>query len=650
MNNEPAPPAPARPGWLAEARATIASVPDRAAFSVLLVAWVLLFHFLGNSVKGYVDTPSLFGWLSFTYAMREDDWHGFIIPFVVLGFLWWKRGELAAAPKRAWWPALVLVAVALGLHLLGFLVQQTRISIVGFFIGLWGLAGAVWGPAVLRATFFPMFLTVFCVPIAAQTDTLTFPLRKVATTVAVKFCQWVLSIGVQQHGTNIIDPDGSYQYDVAAACSGIRSLTAIFALTSAYTFVFFTRGWKRLSVILLAIPLAIFSNVLRLLTVIVVSEVAKSSARSDGLSAAEVAARALSAGNYVHDNPWISLLPYVVAFIGVFLLAHLLKEDRQLDVVEVAIPVGASLGVFYLLSKIFHVTREHGLPGGPGAMVIIAPALVVLVLLLVGGGNPIAAFTRQATAVSSAAALLVAASVGLLKERQASIRLSPPGVKVVDQPIYAEKGTNRIHVSDRSIFLPENVGGYQSKPLPMAAIVSESLPPDTTFGQRRYVAPDGFIIDTIVVLMGADRTSIHNPQYCLEGQNFKILPPQRDTIRIPRPMPYEMPVNKIIFGGEAQMEDGARRRLGGAFVYWYVSDREVTAEFKERMVDSNLEMLRTGVMTRWAYVICMAATPPGREEEAYERIKKFIAASVPEYQTTAGRPAVEAREPVTPGR
>jgi hypothetical protein len=34
------------------------SLPGKPLFFSLLAAWIVLFHFLGNSVFGYVDTPS----------------------------------------------------------------------------------------------------------------------------------------------------------------------------------------------------------------------------------------------------------------------------------------------------------------------------------------------------------------------------------------------------------------------------------------------------------------------------------------------------------------------------------------------------------------------------------------------------------------
>ena len=63
--------------------------------------------------------------------------------------------ELLAVPKAHCWPALLLVIFALLLHVGGYLVQQTRVSVVAFFLGLYGLMGLTWGLRWLRASFFP---------------------------------------------------------------------------------------------------------------------------------------------------------------------------------------------------------------------------------------------------------------------------------------------------------------------------------------------------------------------------------------------------------------------------------------------------------------------------------------------------------------
>lgn len=285
------------------------AMPHKAVFGLLLTAWIVLFHFLGNSTFGYIDSPSLFGWLHYSYSQSQDDEMGRFVPFLVLALCWWKRDELLVTPKRPWPAALVFVGVALFLHLAGFAIQQSRVSVVAFYLGIYALFGLVWGPRFFRATFFPCFLFAFCVPLGTLAETITFPLRMIATGITTWISQFVFGIALIRNGTQIADAGNEFHYEVAAACGGLRSLTATLALASIYAFMTLERPWKRLVMIAMAFPLAVAGNVLRLTTIIL---------------AAESFGRA--AGNWVHDNSLLSLLPYVPAFLGMGALGSLLRE------------------------------------------------------------------------------------------------------------------------------------------------------------------------------------------------------------------------------------------------------------------------------------------------------------------------------------
>lgn len=214
----------------------------------------------------------MFDWMFAVYAGYEDDSHCPWVPLVVLVLLVWKREVLLNTATRPWWPGIALVVLALILHLAGFAVQQTRLSILAFVIGLYGLTGLIWGPTWLRNTFFPMFLLVFLIPISAVSESITLPLRIVATRLAVGFSHTILGIEVYQSGAQILGPDNLPLYEVAPACSGIRSLTVLALLMLVYGWINFRSWWRRGVVIACAAPVAVLGNVLRLITVIVAGE------------------------------------------------------------------------------------------------------------------------------------------------------------------------------------------------------------------------------------------------------------------------------------------------------------------------------------------------------------------------------------------
>ncbi len=234
---------------------------------------------------------------------------------------------------------------------------------------------------------------------------------------------------------------------------------------------------------------------------------------------------------------------------------------------------------------------------------------------------------KQKWVVFTTALCLMAAGVGLLSHLRSHQKLGRPGVKTV--PI-ADGSSVRV-------VLPPHVLNYDSQEIEQDAIVTNTLPKDTCFGQRLYKAPDGFETAVNVVLMGTDRTSLHKPQFCLEGQGWSIDQAASLTTKVPiqRPVLYDLPVVKLIARKQTEI-DGQRTLACGVYVYWYVADGALSASTSgfQRMWLMTWNLLRTGVLQRWAYVSYFATCAPGQEDATFERMKTFIAASAPEFQLT----------------
>jgi exosortase len=190
------------------------------------------------------------------------------------------------------------------------------VSVVALFLGLYGLTGIAWGRDWLRASFFPFFLLGFCVPLGSLTETVTFPLRVLVCRLVEWISHYILAIDVIRQGTALSDPTGKYQYEVAVACSGMRSLISTIAMGCIFAFVFaIGNWWKRIFLISAAIPLAVLGNLLRMLLIVVVSEI-----------------WGQDAGNWVHDGGYFgefSLLPYVPGFLGLLFLADWYEKSEK---------------------------------------------------------------------------------------------------------------------------------------------------------------------------------------------------------------------------------------------------------------------------------------------------------------------------------
>jgi hypothetical protein len=252
---------------------------------------------------------------------------------------------------------------------------------------------------------------------------------------------------------------------------------------------------------------------------------------------------------------------------------------------------------------------------------------------------------RQKIIVWLAALALMAGGAGFLMQLRANQRLGAPGVKTEKLPGAAADAINV------RVVLPESVLHYESKEFEQEAVVTNTLPADTSYGQRRYVSiadPNDWV-SVNVVLMGTDRTSIHKPQYCLEGAGWKIdsTASQETTIPIQRPQPYELPVIKLVATRVVKGADGQPVTLRGLYVYWFVADGALSGDMSggQRMWWMAKHLLLTGELQRWAYVSCFTVCLPGQEDATFARMKKFIAASVPEFQLTPKAGAVAAARP-----
>jgi len=240
---------------------------------------------------------------------------------------------------------------------------------------------------------------------------------------------------------------------------------------------------------------------------------------------------------------------------------------------------------------------------------------------------------RRSIFILTVSVALIGSTALFIQYRKTHQRLGTPGVKVVPEPIYDPDGKI---AGTNSVWLPVDMAGFKSDVEPVSRIVLEWLPPDTTYGQRRYKAADGFEVAFSAILMGADRTSIHKPKYCLNGSGWRISAEEPDTVTISKPHTYQLPITRMSLVRDIELPSGQTVTVHGWYVYWFVAENQLTASHNQRMWWLARDCMLTGVLQRWAYLSCMSICPPGQDEQNYQRIKQFIAEAVPQFQLTHG--------------
>lgn len=241
--------------------------------SVIVGLMFMLFHMLGNTVTN-VGSRSAFQWMfarwKDTISFGADYSHGYFIPFVSLGVIWYKRKEIFSVDMYTDLRGLGVVILALILHWLGAKMQQTRISLISLVLLTWGVPFYLFGWQLAKKLIFPCSYLIFCIPLNFM-DVIAFPLRMLSTKLAVGMLNGIGIVAIRS-GTAIMIPSMPTGMDVADPCSGLRSLLAMTALTAVYAYFTQKTLLKKWILFMASIPLAVIGNISRIVTIAVVSE------------------------------------------------------------------------------------------------------------------------------------------------------------------------------------------------------------------------------------------------------------------------------------------------------------------------------------------------------------------------------------------
>jgi exosortase D (VPLPA-CTERM-specific) len=188
--------------------------------------------------------------------------HGFLIPFISAYLIWEQRKFLRATQASpSVWGLPVLFASGI-LYIVGHITGELFTQRLSFVIMLAGLALTWRGKAQWRVLWAPVLYLVFMIPLPYIVyDSIAFPLKLLATKVSITTLQY-LNQSIYSEGNIIFLPDTTLE--VADACSGIRSLISVLALSiiiAKYT----QHDWpRRFLLVALSIPVVIFMNILRI--------------------------------------------------------------------------------------------------------------------------------------------------------------------------------------------------------------------------------------------------------------------------------------------------------------------------------------------------------------------------------------------------
>ncbi|MEI8395837.1 MAG: exosortase A [Rhodospirillaceae bacterium] len=221
-------------------------------FGMLVTLALLLFHDAAITMVGT-------WWDTKTYN------HGFLVLPITLGLIWGERKAVLALVPKPEPRALVGLAVAGLLWLVGQAIEATilrEVALVGLVIALVPL---VFGWPVCRRLWFPLAFLWFMVPAG---DELIPALQSFTSTFASALVG-LAGVPVFHDGILIQTPGG--MFEVAEACAGIRFLIANVALAVLFSYFAFQIWWKSAIMLCLAVVVPVVANGVRAATIILIA-------------------------------------------------------------------------------------------------------------------------------------------------------------------------------------------------------------------------------------------------------------------------------------------------------------------------------------------------------------------------------------------
>lgn len=206
------------------------------------------------------------------WAMIDYGHAPFILP-VSLFIVWTKRGELSAIKTKtspvSFVTGLGLLMFGASMFNFGWRMEYLLIQTLSLFPLLSGLIIFLYGTAILRSLMFPLFYLLLLVPLPlGLLDSVTLPMRHFASVTSQMILHF-FHYPVTRSG--LLLNLGGHEIFLGAPCSGFRSLITMLALGLIY--VYFNQGKLVKNLILIAaiVPLALFGNIVRVITICLIT-------------------------------------------------------------------------------------------------------------------------------------------------------------------------------------------------------------------------------------------------------------------------------------------------------------------------------------------------------------------------------------------
>ncbi|MFM9828590.1 MAG: exosortase V [Sphingomonas sp.] len=237
--------------------------PRQILYDLMAARWPLLLGFVVLAI------PTLISVAQQSWA-TEAGAHGPIVLATGLWLLSYNKITMRHAGRlpTVYWlvPTVLACAVYVPARAFDFIsLEAGGLYLLGLVVTL-----ILVGEKELRRHIFPFFYLAFVIPAPGWLlDKITLPLRAFVTSASVHLLQ-PLGYPVAQQGVSLAI--AQYQLLVEDACSGMNSLIGLIAISQFYIYLMHRASWRyALVLVALVIPIAIVVNIMRVITLVLLT-------------------------------------------------------------------------------------------------------------------------------------------------------------------------------------------------------------------------------------------------------------------------------------------------------------------------------------------------------------------------------------------
>jgi exosortase len=219
---------------------------------------------LGLLVVLIIAYFDMFALTSAAWMGNELYSHGWIVPFLALGLLWLRWQPFGPVPANERWIGLGLLALGLCVRLFAAKYTINPLDRLSFIPSVFGIFMLVGGMQVVRWAWPALVFLVFMFPLPTALEVSVLNRLQRMATMSSTFVLQTLGVSAFRSGNLISIPGMDQPMNVAEGCAGLRMATIFAALAVAMVFIIERPWWDKVVILLSAIPIAIFVNIVRI--------------------------------------------------------------------------------------------------------------------------------------------------------------------------------------------------------------------------------------------------------------------------------------------------------------------------------------------------------------------------------------------------